>query len=49
MHEEFDPIADADLCDEHEWAGHGDCPHCAAENAEPGIDPLDPDENEDER
>jgi hypothetical protein len=25
---DFDPIADADYCDEHEWAGYGMCPKC---------------------
>lgn len=32
--DEFDPIADADLCDEHEWAGYEDCPKCVAEHPE---------------
>ena len=32
--DDFDPIADADYCDEHEWAGYGDCPRCVAEHPE---------------
>lgn len=29
-----DCVADAELCDEHEWAGFGDCPKCVAEHPE---------------